>query len=148
MTKLNIEELTPHERAVLGSLFQQRELLLRIARQVYDHSNPVDEWSSQATPPPVGSPVAIQPDYEIPERIDCITASLPVGITGAVVDLGQRSFTLYSGAATTVQTVVNLNGIGMILSRSDERQITFTGAPTTGYYFGLTGYCLEREGNR
>lgn len=146
MTKLNMEELTPHETAVLGNLFQQRELLLRIARQVYDHSNPVDEWESQDTAPPLT--VELFPDYEIPERIDCITASLPVGITSAILQLGQRRITLYNGAATTVQTVVNLMGIGMILVRNDRRVLNFTGAPTSGFYIGLSGYCLEREGNR
>lgn len=146
MVKLNIEELTPHEQAVLGNLYQQRELLLRIARQVYDHSNPVDEWESQTTAPP--ATVELFPDYEIPERIDCITASLPVGVTSAVLQLGQRYLTLYSGAATTVQTIVHLPVTGMILVRNDRRVLTFTGALTSGFYLGLTGYCLEREGNR
>lgn len=146
-THLN-DEMTTEERAKLGVQFQQRQLLERIARQLYDHSNPVDEWSSSSGVDIATGSVEIMPDYEIPERIESITASLPVGITSAVLQLGQRYVVLYSGPATVVQTLINLNDLGMILGRNDKRVLTLAGVLTSGYYINLAGHCLERTGNQ
>lgn len=136
------------EQAKLQMLFAHRQELLRQSRKLYDYSHPVDEWVSDATPN--AGPIEIQPDYEIPERIEQITASLPIGITSATLQLGQRNIILaaHGATATTSQTLVSLSYIGMILGRSDRRVLSFTGVPTTGFYIGLGGHCIEREGNR
>lgn len=142
---LDVKELTDHERAVLGTLFHQRKTLTRISRQAFNHANPVDEFQTSSFD---GALVyRWYADYEIPERIEGILVSLPVGITGATLQLGQRYIPLYSGAATTLQTLINLNGLGLILDRSDARILSVTGAPTTPFHVELTGYALERTGD-
>jgi hypothetical protein len=120
--------------------------LTRMERRLYDHSHPVDERISLATAAPLT--MTIQPDFEIRERIESVTASLPVGITSANLKLGQDTILLYSGAATTTQIVVNLQGLGIQLDRDDERIITFTGAPTTGFFLALAGHTMETWGDR
>lgn len=144
----NWEELcgVDTEQAKLQMLFAHRQELRRQSRKLYDYSHPVDEWVSDATPN--AGPIEIQPDYEIPERIEHIFASLPVGITAATLQLGQRNIILYSGGALGAQTLVSISYTGMILGRSDRRVLSFTGTPTTGFYLGFTGHCIEREGNR
>lgn len=142
---LDVHELTDHERAVLGHLFHQSKELTRISRQLFNHANPVDEYQTSS----FGADLTYiwYADYEITERIEGILVSLPVGITSATLTLGQRNIVLYSGAATTVQTLVNLNGLGMELERSDRRQLTVTGVPTTPFHVELMGYVQERYGD-
>lgn len=118
--------------------------LQRQSRKLYDHSNPFDEFQSSSGAP-AGGTITVNPDYEIPERVEAILASLPVGITYAELKLGERLIPLYSGAATIVQTLINLQGLGMILNRSDPRVLNFTGVPTTGFYIGLFGHTLESD---
>lgn len=142
---LDVKELTDHERAVLGVLFHQRKLLTRISRQAFDISNPVDEFQSSSFD--ATNSFEWFADYEIPEQITGIVVSLPVGITSALLTLGQRYIPLYNGAATTVQTVVNLRGLTMILGRSDRRIISVTGAPTTPFHVELMGHAFERTGD-
>lgn len=142
---LDVKELTDHERAVLGTLFHQRKLLTRISRQAFDISNPVDEYQS-------GSFDATNSyewfaDYEIPEQINGIIVSLPIGITSALLTLGQRFIPLYSGAATTTQTLVNLRNLVIILGRSDRRVLSVTGTPTTPFHVEIMGHAFERTGD-
>lgn len=119
--------------------------LKRQSRMLYDHSNPVDEYET-STGQPANGIVTIMPNYEIAERIEAIIASLPVGTTSAVLQLGDRFIVLYSGAATVLQTLVNLQDVGMILNRSDVRQLTIAGVLTTGFYIGLSGHTMESDG--
>lgn len=142
---LDVHELTDHERAVLGHLHHQSKTLTRISRQLFDHANPVDEFQSSSFG--TDGVYIWYADYEITERITSILVSLPVGITSAILTLGQRDIPLYSGAATTVQTIVNPTGLNLILSRSDERKLTVTGAPTTPFHLELMGWALERFGD-
>lgn len=133
------------DAAKLKLMAAQVEELKRQSRKLYDHSNPVDEYESSLGVP-ASNMVEIQPSYEIAERIECIFASLPVGITAATLQLGDRQIVLYNGAATVLQTIVTVQGTGMILNRNDVRRLTFTGAPTTGFYIGLTGHTMESDG--
>lgn len=119
--------------------------LVRINRQTYNKSRPVDEYQGLNSPTLQLTWLA---EYALQERIESITASLPVGITTAVLQLGQRFITLYSGAATVVQTLVNLQGLGIIIGESDNRALVMTGAPTTGVFIAMAGFCLERDGDR
>lgn len=147
MTQLKVDELTPHERAVLGVMYHQRDTLLRISRQLFNHSNLVDEWSSSGDP--TDGVITLIPDYDMEVQITTITASLPVGIKSATLTLGQRTIVLLNQAAnTTTQTLVNLQDVGIILNRSDRRTLTIDPGATTGYYLGLSGYALERSGDR
>ncbi len=127
-------------------LYQIMLDMRRLARQNFDAANPVDEWmsSSQVIP----SPVTIMRDYDLPERIESIAAWLPVGITAATLQLGQRFIPLYSGVATTLITFVNPTGLGIIVGPDDKRELTYVGAATSGLAIGLMGHTLEREGDR
>lgn len=146
MEILDTSTLTPHEKAVLGHLYHQRQTLLRISRQLFNVANPVDEWSGAGVPD--DGIIRMQPDYELPERITNVIVSLPVGATGCTLTLGERTIVLYSGAATTSQTLISLPFSGLILGRNDTRTLTITGVCTTNYYVNLSGHALERDGDR
>lgn len=133
--------------ALLKMMLAQKQELTRISRQLFDASNPVDEYQSAPAMPGTNS-INIPPNYELTERIECICASLPVGITAAQLQLGDRTIPLYSGVATTVQTIVTIPYLGILINRDDERVFSVTGAPTTGFYIGLTGHLFERFGDR
>jgi hypothetical protein len=120
--------------------------LLRIARQTYNTSRPLDEYAGVNSPPPLN--VSWLAEYAITVRVESILASLPVGITSATLQLGQRYIPMYNGPATTAQLLWNPQGLGIILGESDNRAIVFTGAPTSGYFVQLSGYALERDGDR
>lgn len=131
-------------------LAQQKLVLERVERKIFDSTHPVDEYAYLPSPnfQAAGSPVTWQPDYEQEVRIESISWSLPIGITAADLQLGQRHIPLLqAGAATTVQTVSFMNGLGIILNRSDARILTFTGTPSSGHYIALAGFLLERHGN-
>ena len=139
------DEETDH--AFKLALATQQELR-RISRKLYNWSNPVDEYQS-STGAPAGGRIDVQPDYDIPVRYESVLYSLPVGITSAVLTIGQRAIPLLSvAAATTAQTVNVLPYLGIIAVAEDKRFLTLTGAPTTGFYIGLMGHCLERDGLR
>ena len=147
---IKVTELTHDDmqEAQLKMLVAIRQETIRQSRQLYNHSNPVDEYFSMPDAPTAGD-FEIQPDFEIWENYNSILASLPVGMTSAVLQFGrERKIILYSGAATTVQTIININGVGIVANRSDRRVLTLTGTMTTGFHIELMGHALEREGKR
>lgn len=112
--------------------------------RVFDYSHPVDEYGPQGSPGStvVLASITLQPDYDMPERIEKITYSIPVGTTLASVLLGQRLIILYQGAALAVPVVGYLS-TGIIINSDDPRIFTCTGS--TGVpYFGLSGWALTR----
>lgn len=136
-----------YQNTILSMMHLQLE---RMGRKLFDATHPVDEYAYLQSPnaQPANTPVTWQPDYEQEVRIESIAYSLPIGITAADLQLGQRHIPLLGvGAATTAQTVGFMNGLGIIINRSDTRQLTFTGAPTSGHYIALAGFLLERHGN-
>lgn len=135
------------EEAMLKLLFHMRQENIRQNRQLFDHSRPVDEYFTSVDAQPAGD-FTIQRNYDQEVRIQSVIASLPIGVTSAVLKLGrERVIPLYSGGATTVQTIVNLQDLGMMLSENDERVLTLTGTMTSGFYIGLAGYRFEWSGN-
>jgi hypothetical protein len=136
----------PRPDAVVDLLQQIALDMRRLSRQNFDVSNPVEEYQTSATP--VVSPITLMRNYDIPERIESFLVLLPVGITSATLQLGDRFMQLYQGAATAVVTLVTASNLGIILSPDDVRQLTFVGAATSGASVFLFGHCLEREGNR
>jgi hypothetical protein len=142
------------EEAFLRTQMALHAELRRLSRQAYDHSRPVDEYKWLSSPPQAAA-VDTYPasatwlaDYTMPVRIESIMYSLPVGITGATVQLGQVHIPLYAGGATTAQIVNSLPGLGIILDEVDQRMIWFQGAPTSGFSINLAGFALERDGDR
>lgn len=124
---------------------RQTQQLMRLSRIAFDHTHPVDQyqWSSGA---PAINPVTIQPTYEMPERIDHITFSLPPGTTSALLQLGDRVIPLYGGTALTTQLTSTLQVGGIVLNRSDLRTLTLN--PLAGpFYIGLAGFADEVWGN-
>jgi hypothetical protein len=137
-----------YQEAHLKLLMGIRQECIRTNRLVFDASRPVDEYLNVIDPQPAGD-YEIQPDYAMPIRIGSIFASLPVGITKAVLQLGtERQIILYSGNATTVQTLVNLVGLGIIITDNDRRVLTLTGTSSTGFHIELAGHVLERYGSK
>lgn len=124
-------------------LWSQYKTMVRIARGIRDYSRPVDEYFVSQSP--FAGPIYIVAAFSSQVRIESLTASLPVGITSAILQLGDRFIPLYSGTATTAQTLVNWNDLGMILVGSDERVLTYAGAPTTGTYIALSGHQLRDD---
>ena len=146
---IKVEELseTEHDETLLRLLFHIRQENIRQNRQLFNHSRPVDTYYTAVDPQPAGD-YEIQPDYSSTVRIESITASLPVGITSAVLQLGrERIIPLYSGAATTTQILVNLQGLGIMLTDNDRRVLTLTGVSTTGFFITLAGWVFEWSGN-
>lgn len=131
---------------LLKLMYAQHQELLRQSRKLFDYSHPVDEY--QWGNVPADGEIIITPNWQIPERIENITVSLPVGITGATLRLGDRQIPLYQGTATTAQTLVSLPNLGIVLEETSLRQLTFTGAATSPFYVALSGHCLERTSNQ
>lgn len=134
------------EGAKIRLQLELHQVAMRIFRQLYQKARPVDEWQDGQGVPANGI-IQIQPDYNL-ERITGALISLPVGTTSASLSLGDRTIPLYSGTATTVQTLINLNGLGLILNENDKRILTIGGTTTTGFYVNLMGYVLERTGHK
>lgn len=146
---IKVTELTDaeHDEALLKLLFHQRQELIRANRQLFDHSKPVDTFYGSPDSQPAGD-YEIQPDYSSTVRIESITASLPVGITSAVLQLGrERIIPLYNGGATTTQILVNLQGLGIMLTDNDRRVLTLSAGSTTGFFITLAGWAFEWSGN-
>jgi hypothetical protein len=123
---------------------QQLRYLRMLSDQVYDRSHPVDEFGPPGSADAVVvNNFTIQPDYDMPERIEEIAYSIPVGCTFAAIQLGQRYIVLYSGAALAVQLTGYLK-TGVILNATDNRNVIMTGALTTSPYVGLSGFALTR----
>lgn len=112
--------------------------------RMFDHSHPVDEYQPQGNAAVITNTLTLQPDYDMPEKIEAITCIVPVGTTLANIQLGQRQLVPYSGSALTAPLIVLLDGIGLIINSDDPRILTLTGTVTSPPYLGLTGYALTR----
>jgi hypothetical protein len=121
----------------------QSHLLRMLADKGFDFTHPVDEYGPQGTPGAIGS-ITLQPDYDMPERIESFIVVVPVGATSALMQLGQRSLQLYAGAALAAPLVIVAPCHGIIINSDDPRNVVFTGTITSQGYFGLTGYALTR----
>lgn len=114
-----------------------------MADRVFDTSHPVDEYGPPGSPNAVVvSTFTIQPDYDMPERIENICYSIPVGTTLATLQLGQRLIVLYQGAALAAP-LVSFIAAGCILNSDDPRIYSSTGSTGTPY-IGLSGYAITR----
>lgn len=122
-------------------------LMAMIKDQAFDYTHPVDEYAPQGMSSTMAlypNIINVQPDYDMPERIEALTVIIPVGATLAVLQLGQRSMTLYSGPVITTPIVTSVQCRGIILNSDDLRTLTITGALTTAPYLGLCGWALTR----
>lgn len=146
---IDISKLTDdeHDETILKLLFHIRQQNIRANRQLFDHSRPVEEWFNAPDAVPADT-YEIQPNYHMPVRIDGLFASLPIGMTSAVLNLGrERTVPLYSGAATTTQTLVSANNLGLMATENDRRTLVLAGTMTSGFYIGLYGWAFEWAGN-
>lgn len=136
-----------YQETIAKLLFHIRQENIRQNRQLYDHSKPLDTYYTAVDPQPAGD-YEIQPDYSSTVRVESITASLPIGMTSAVLQLGrERIIPLYVGGATTAQTLVNLQGLGIMLTDNDRRVLTLQGNMTSGFFITLAGFVFEWSGN-
>jgi hypothetical protein len=119
----------------------------RMSRKLFDYQRPVDEYQSTNGWPNNGI-MELQSTYEMPEMIEHIAASLPIGITSAVLQLGDRYIGLYAGAATTTQLLIGIY-FGAVLSRDDMRQLIMAPAAlgVGPVHIGLSGWADEVFGN-
>jgi hypothetical protein len=129
-------------------LIHMAQLVDTLKDQGFDYSHPVDEYAPQgmaafagATYPNV---INIQADYDMPEKIESITVIVPVGCTFAVLQLGQRTLNVYSGAALTTPYLFTIPFAGVIVNSDDPRTLTLTGTLTSAPYLGLSGFALTR----
>jgi hypothetical protein len=135
-----------HEAEVIALLRSIAHDMRRQRRANFNTSNPVDE-AAYGPALPSGT-IDIQRDYDLPERIQAILYSIPVGATAATIQLGQRVIPLYSGAALATQLVNSLTNLGLIVGPDERRTLTVAGALTSGFFIALQGYAFEREGSR
>ena len=123
----------------------QRHLLKMLEDKAFDYTHPFDEYAPQGSPGlVVTNSITVQSDYDMPERIESILTITPVGATGTLLQLGQRTLQLYAGAALVAPLVQSFHVSGMILNSDDPRILSFTGTVTSQGYLGLTGYALTR----
>lgn len=134
-------ETTDHALKLMLSIQQE---LKRANRQLFDKSNPVDEFVEIAATAANGV-TTITTDYDSTEIYESILYCLPLGTTSAVMQFGTtRSIPLYSGAAIAVQQPVILPNLGIIVAGGDRRTLTVVGATNNGY-IGFVGHLLGRE---
>ena len=133
-----------HEQMVKNLLLASARLSKMANDQAFDYSHPVDEYAPQGGTAVITNTVTLQPDYDMPERITTITAIIPVGATGASLQLGQRTMVLYSGTALTAPGVLTMSVHGIIVNSDDPRILSIAGTLTSAPYLGLTGFALTR----
>jgi hypothetical protein len=139
---IRVPPVTADQIALLEAL-KRANLIRSLDDRAFDYSHPVDEYAPQGSPGAVQS-LTVQPDYDMPERITTIMVIIPVGATGASLQLGQRTWQLYSGAALTTPAILPMPVHGVILNSDDPRILTLTGTITSQPYVGLTGFALTR----
>ena len=115
--------------------------------RLFDYTHPVDEYAPQGAPNTLANALVFQTiswqaDYDMPERIEHISYSIPLGTTYCTLQLGQRLIVLYQGAALTTPIVGSIF-TGIVINADDERVFTCTGATGTGY-IGVAGWALTR----
>lgn len=138
---------TEDQIAVLAAL-RFHHLMQMLQDQAFDYTHPVDEYAPQGMPSAAAAAgllsVTVQPDYDMPERIETILVIVPAGATSALLQLGQRTLQLYSGAALAAPQVINMHVAGVILNSDDPRILTLTGATTSAPFVQLCGWALTR----
>lgn len=118
--------------------------LKRANRQLYDHSNPVDEFEIIGAGAQ-GGITTIKNDYDSPVIYESILYVLPAGTTSAILQIGSnRSIPLYIGTAITVQQPVILPHLCIEAVGDDRRTLIVVGATNNGY-IGLMGHAFARE---
>jgi len=127
------EQLSP--AFMMNSLNALKESLATLGRLIQNRGFPVDEYQTGTGS---GTIVTLTPTYDfMPERIEAIIITgPPAGVI--TVQLGDRFWPLVMPAAG----VIILAPLGVILSRSDVRQLT---AQAAGQYtMELMGYGQRR----
>jgi hypothetical protein len=130
----------------------------RTARLAFDQSHPVDEYqwtqgipqNPAAAPAPYTAAIQLTASWEVPERIESIIATVPVGATAAIVKLADRWINIHpnTGTALTAPATVSYLGLGIILNRDDDRLLLFEGTITAGPCgLELMGFADEVYGN-
>jgi hypothetical protein len=118
----------------------------RIARQAFNFAHPVDEYEvvGQNASTLVNG-VQIRRDTGWQQRYQSILYSLGLGVTSAVLVIGQTTLQLYNGAAIAVQQPVCLNGLGILSGPDDKLALIVGGAATTDGFIKLMGYAFKRN---
>lgn len=148
---LKHDNLTPEEfRAALLQLnYAMFRSMNRLSRALYDARHPAEEYQYGATIDPKG--VVIQPQWEGKVRIETILASVPIGATAATLTLGNSIviplLQTPPASPTTSQTLVNIQNLGILLNRSDQRIFSVTGTTTSPFFVGLYGHAFEMFGD-
>jgi hypothetical protein len=129
--------------------YQQHEQLRYLSllkNAAFDYTHPVDEYgpNGSANSVVITNQVNVQPDYDMPERIEHLAYVLPLGTTTALIVLGSRAIQVYNGPALTTIIASTLFVGGIILGSDDLRQLNLTGTLTSAPYLGLTGFALTR----
>ena len=139
-----------------------RQEMIRQARSQFDISHPVDEYISSPglpsvstgdeVPPPYTSGVLLQRTWDLPERIESVIVTLPVGCTSAILKLADRWINVFpnqTAAAALVNSYTYVqHGLGIILNQDDDRLLLMTGNLTAGpVHFELMGFAHEIYGN-
>jgi hypothetical protein len=109
-----------------------RELLL-LRKMFRDQSRPVDEEVSS-----LPSPLSVHADFDtVDEMITSFMVATPTGATAVTLTLGQRVIPLPAG-------FFQANGINMLLSKTDQRTLTWAGGGTG--FMELMGYAAGDAG--
>lgn len=122
---------------------QIHRLVGRIFTRSYDYSTPVDEYEDIEAGDLKLNLIA---DYAQDVKYEGIAYSLPLGITSAILQIGNnRKLTLYNGPAITVQTLQVVQGLGMIVGPSEDRVLTLSAGATSSGHINLFGHAFERN---
>lgn len=120
------------------ALVHMKMQLQNLAVMSADHSRPVDEYQSQTlVAETTNNSLELQPQYEVPELIECIIITGPTG--AFTLQLGDRTWNLVMPATQCMTIGAPMR---LLLSRNDRRVLT--SAVTGEWTLELTGHADTR----
>lgn len=118
-TQVSEQETVSEDFARLG-LARLLKQLSELNRIIDNRSKPVDEYQTGSPTVSSAAPLTVQPTFEyMPEKIESVIVTGPPAGT-ATLQLGDRSWSVVVPASG----VLVVAPVGILLSRSDTRQLT------------------------
>jgi hypothetical protein len=124
---------------IATAMVEMTRQLKALAKMAADVTKPVDEYQPQELLAESETNIFLQPNWEYTEKIETVLITGPVN-AAVTVQLGDRTWNLLIG----VSGFINLQHLGLLLGRSDNRILTAT--VPGNYTFELMGHADVRWG--
>jgi hypothetical protein len=120
---------------LLVALTRLERILGPLSRRIADVTKPVDEYSTESVTTDNLTTVTVYPEYDkAAERIEAIIVTGPPSAPFSL-QLGDRNW----DALTDVTGLFHASGLGILLSRGDDRILTATGTGVSPVSVAATG---------